>query len=443
MSDTTNVIRTPATPFSREREKRLMRKAAWRLIPFVFVAYVASFLDRTNISFAALTMNKDLDISTRTYGWVSGIFFIGYIAFAVPSSLAVVRFGARKWLTALTLAFGAISAATAFVESVPALALLRFLLGVAEAGLFSGIIIYLTGWFPSRYRARILTAFMLAAPLSSVIGGPLAAALLSMHGTAGLDGWRWLFLAEGLPAVLLGVAGLWLITSSPSDAKWLDADEKQWLVGQLRIEAQSHAETEHVRTWRLFLEPRVATLAIGQLFAYMAFYSVVLWLPQLLKTITTSTGLIGILAAVPFAAAMPAMILLGRRSDRARYRSTIVAISFALTSAGLVLATLAGPSVLALVGLSVVAIGVLAGQSSVFALPGKIFAPAVAAGVVGILSAVGNSGGFLGPTLTGALKESTGGFGTPFLVLAALTAVGAVLVGVLGRKWERQLTQQQ
>ncbi|MGW4339976.1 MFS transporter [Rhodococcus koreensis] len=436
MSEST-ATSTTAT-LSRERENRLMRKVAWRTIPLVFVGYIFSYFDRTNISFAALTMNEDLDISAYTYGWLAGIFFLGYIAFGVPSSLALGRFGARRWLSALMIAFGVISMATAFVNSVPALALLRFLLGVTEAGVFPGIIIYLTLWFPARFRGRVLTAFIIAVPLSAVIGGPLAGVILRMHDQLGMDGWRWLFLVEGLPAVLIGLAGLWLISSAPSDAKWLDRDERDWLVGQLRTEAESHTKTEHIRTRTLLHDPKVAVLALAQTCSIMAFYAVALWLPQLLKQITTSTGLLGLLAAIPFAAAIPSMILFGRYSDRGNSRSKFVAFAYALISIGLVLAALAGSSAWALVGLSIVAIGNLGGQSSLFALPGKLFAPAAAAASVAIISSVSNIGGFAGPYLTGALKETYGGFSAPFVVLAALTAAAAIVVGTLVRRWERE-----
>ncbi|MEV0104878.1 MFS transporter [Nocardia sp. NPDC050799] len=421
----------------QDQQRRVVRKIALRVLPLVFVGYIFSYFDRTNIGFAALTMNDDLGISAYTYGWIAGIFFLGYIAFGIPSTLALNRFSARFWLSALMIAFGVISTATAFVDSVPQLAIMRFLLGAAEAGVFPGILVYITMWFPPRYRGRVMTAFIIAVPFSAMIGGPLAGLILRMNETLGVEGWRWLFFVEGLPAFLIGLLGLRLIPSRPAEARWLSDHERRWLNEQLTPPEQPvTAATGKTRSWTAILDGRVIVLALAQTCSVMAFYGVTLWLPQLLKQISSSTDTIAMLSAIPYAAAIPAMILLGRSSDRTQKRAVHVGLAYGLITVGLLLAIVAGSSAWALVGLSVVAIGNLGGQSSLFSLPGTLFTPAKATAAIAVISSVSNIGGFAGPYAIGALKNASGGYTLPFIVLAVLAAAGATAVWVLGRRWE-------
>ncbi|WP_170945713.1 MFS transporter [Rhodococcus sp. 14-2483-1-2] len=416
-----------------------MRKIAWRVVPLVFIGYMFSFFDRSNISFAALTMNEDLGMSSYTYGWVAGIFFVGYILLGTPSTLALGRFGARFWLSSLIVTFGVISVATAFSTSVWHLALLRFLLGAAEAGVFPGIIVYLASWFPAQYRGRMLTAFIVAVPVSAMIGGPLASAILNLNGTLGFEGWRWLFAVEGIPAILIGLVGFRYIASTPKDARWLTGEERAWLVDALAEDNKAPGALTKVSAWKLLTNSRLVVIAVAQTASVMAFYGVSLWLPQLLREITSSVTAIGWLSAVPYAVAIPGMILIGRRSDRTQDRAAHVAFAYALMAVGLLLAVIAGTTVWALIGLSLVAIGTWGGQSSIFALPGKLFGAASAAAGVGLISSISNIGGFGGPYLIGALRDSAGGFTVPFLVLAAITAVSALVVATFVRKWENSV----
>lgn len=423
-----------------EFEKQLIRKVSRRVIPLIFIGYMFAYFDRSNISFAALTMNEDLGMTAYTYGWVAGIFFVGYILFGVPSNIILGRWGAKKWLSLLILSFGLISAATAAVTNVPQLVACRFLLGMAEAGVFPGIIVYVMQWYPPRYRGRILTAFIIAIPLSAAIGGPLAGLMLGMDGLLGLDGWRWLFLVEGVPAALIGILGFKLITSTPQDASWLNEHERGWLINEVSGDRDSAmaGSRDEIRPWRVLLSGKILTLAVVQTFAVMGFYGMSLWLPQLIREFTASSMLTAALAAVPFVVAIPAMILIGRSSDKRGTRAAHVAFSYGLIAAGLVLTVMAGSSAWALIGLTIVAVGNLGGQSSLFAIPRSILTASTAAAAVAMISSVSNIGGVVGPYLVGALKESSGGFAVPLLVLAGLSAVASLVVGIAVRGWADQ-----
>ncbi|RYH41513.1 MAG: MFS transporter [Alcaligenaceae bacterium] len=263
MSETKAASTHPA--LSPQREKQLIRKISWRVVPLVFTGYMFAYFDRSNISFAALTMNEDLGIAAYTYGWIAGIFFVGYIAFGVPSNFGFGRWGARKWLSLLMLSFGLISVATAFVTNVPQLAASRFLLGAAEAGVFPGIIVYVMLWFPAQYRGRLLTAFIIAVPLSAAIGGPLAGLILSMDDSLGLEGWRWLFLVEGIPAALIGILGFKYIASTPHDAAWLKEDERAWLIAETTHDDGSESQAgQGLSPWKILLDGKILTLALVQ-----------------------------------------------------------------------------------------------------------------------------------------------------------------------------------
>ena len=418
-------------------ESSVIRRMIWRLVPVVFLCYVFAYLDRVNISFAALTMNADLEITATAYGWIAGIFFIGYFLFAVPANVVLAKVGARIWLSSLTVAFGVIGLLCAFVQDQMTLAVLRFLLGAAEAGVFPGIIVFLTLWFPARHRAKVLTAFIIAAPVSAALGGPLAGAILQLHDALGLAGWRWLFLVEGAPTVLLGLAMFGLLASGPRTARWLSAAERRWLVTELETEAQAVEGTAgSMSTWRALVHPRVMVLCVAQTCVVVAFYGFALWLPQLLARLTESTTAIGLLSALPFVLAVPTMILVARSSDRTGERSKHVAACYVLVAVGLLIAAVSGTSWWALVGLSLVAMGNFGAQPSFFALPPIFLTGARVAAAVAIISSVSNLGGFLGPYMIGALKDVTGGFTVPLLVLACLGLVGTVTI-LATTRWSR------
>jgi ACS family tartrate transporter-like MFS transporter len=409
-----------------------LAKVAWRLIPFLGVLYFFAFLDRVNVGFAALTMNADLGLSAAAYGLGSGIFFLGYVLFEVPSNVLLERFGARAWIARIMISWGVLSAAMAFVQGPASFYTVRFLLGVAEAGFFPGIIYYLTCWFPSRYRARIIALFMVALPLSSVIGAPISTSLLDIR-AAGLEGWQWMFLLEAIPTIILGVAVLRVLTNKPADAKWLTADERGWLERELAAE---HAEADHGHTTSLrqaLMLPRVWRHGLVYFTVLVGLYGFSFWLPQIIATLGRLTNLqVGLMTTIPYALSCIALVAWGRHSDATGERSWHVAAPPLL--AALALATSGGVAnpLLAFAALCVAAVGIYACLPAFWALASRGLQGAAAAGAIALINSIGNLGGFLGPTAIGYARERTGSYAASLLLIALCLAVGAALV-----LWER------
>jgi ACS family tartrate transporter-like MFS transporter len=399
-----------------------------RLIPFLFVLYVVAYLDRINVGFAALQMKADLGFGDAVYGLGAGIFFVGYFLFEVPSNLILERVGARTWIARIMISWGVISSATMFVRDPTGFYLLRFGLGVAEAGFFPGMIHYLSWWFPARERARAVALFMTATAMAGVIGGPVSGALLELDGFAGLAGWQWLFLLEGLPAVGLGLVVLRTLTDRPEQARWLAPAEREWLAGQLAAEREAIRRAHRVGTLGALVHGRVWSLSLLYFLLVLGLYGVSLWLPQLVASLgRMSDFAVGALSAVPYLAACAGMVLVGGHSDRSGERRWHLAGPALCGALGLALAAGAEAPAPALAGLSLAALGIWSGLGPFWTLSGAFLTGEAAAGGIALINSVGNLGGFVGPTLLGYLCESTGGFGAGLLALAAALLAAAAL----------------
>lgn len=410
-------------------EDKVFAKAAWRLIPFMILLYVGNYLDRVNVGFAALTMRPDLGIGDEAFGIVGGIFFLGYFLFEVPSNVILEKAGARLWICRIMLSWGLISMATAFATGFLSLSALRFLLGVAEAGFFPGVIFYLSGWFPDRMRARFVALFLASVPLATVIGAPLSGAILGMDGVWGLRGWQWLFLLEGLPSCLLAFATLAYLPNGPKDARWLSTAERETIAARLA------ADPPHVHRalWPMLRDVRVWLLAIPDFGIVVALYGLSLWLPQIVKGFGLSNLTTGFVVALPYAASIVAAILWCRSSDRSGERVRHIAVAALIGAGGMVAAALTLGSVISIVALSVAASGIMASISVFWTLPSSFLRGTAAAGGIALINALANLGGFAGPYLMGWLKNATGGFTVGLEVLAASLVMTAVTVLAMGR----------
>jgi MFS transporter, ACS family, tartrate transporter len=404
-----------------------LRKIAWRLIPFMGLLYFVAFLDRVNVGFAALTMNADLGLTKSMYGLASGIFFLGYVLFEVPSNLIMERVGARLWIARIMISWGLLSAGTAFVSSPNQLYTLRFLLGVAEAGFFPGMILYLTYWFPAAWRARILSAFMVAIPVSSAIGSPVSTAILSLQ-AHGLHGWQWMFLIEGTPAVLCGFAVLVFLRDGPRKAAWLTSDEKEWLESELASERSGALPSHSVHA--ALREPRVWLLGLVYFGLLVGMYGYGFWLPQIVKGFGELSNLeVGFISAIPYAAAAVTMFLWSRHSDRTSERTWHIALPAFVGALGLAASAYFGNNpALALAALSLSAIGVYAALPVFWTLPTSLLAGSAAAAGIALVNSIGNTGGFFGPMLVGSIADATGSYGAALWTLAALVSLAGVLV---------------
>ena len=415
-------------------ERSAMRRIGWRLVPFLILAYFISFLDRVNVGFAAIQMNHDLGLTATVFGWGAGIFFLGYFLLEIPSNLALQRFGARVWIARILATWGLISAAMAFVQGPWSFVALRFLLGLAEAGFFPGVILYLTYWFPTEYRARIIGVFMISIPISSFLGSPVSGALLGLSGW-GLKGWQWLFILEGLPALVMAVAVLWLLPDRPGDAAWLPTDERDWLVRRLQAEATRNTRRSgEPSLWATLREPRLILLIIIYFGSTASSYGLTFWTPQIVKGYGLTNFGTGLLNSVPYGFASVAMILWGRRSDRLGERRWHLAFPFLILATGLAGGTIFSGLVPVVCALTVAAVGVYMLKGPFWALATEQLRPATAAASIAAINAVGNLGGFLGPYLIGAIKGATGSFTLSLVPLILFALVSAVVSLIVGRQ---------
>jgi ACS family tartrate transporter-like MFS transporter len=407
---------------------RAVARVRRRLIPFLFLLYVVAYLDRVNVGFAALDMNRDLGFSAAVYGLGSGIFFVSYTLLEVPSNLMLARVGAAAWIARIMLTWGLVSATTAFVQDARSFYVLRFLLGAAEAGFFPGIIYYLTQWFPARERARAVALFMTGTAIAGVIGGPLSSALLLLDGAWGLRGWQWLFLVEAMPAIALAPVVWRRLDAGPAEAAWLPDDERRWLATTLAAE-RAAAPAGHGDLGAALASGRLWALAAIYFSVVLAIYGVSLWLPQMLQAMGgTSAALVALVSAVPYVAAAAAMVAVGARSDRTGERRWHVAGPALAGATGFVLAALApGSFALSLAALSLAAMGVWGTLGPFWALPTAFLTGRAAAGGVALVNSVANIGGFVGPTVMGYMREVTGSFAAGLWLLAGALAAGAAI----------------
>ena len=413
---------------------RILARAAWRLIPFMMLMYVASFLDRVNISFAALAMNHDLGFSAQIYGFGAGVFFFGYFLFEVPSNLMLQKVGARIWMCRICVTWGILSMLTAFVTEPIGFYVLRFLLGAAEAGLYPGMILYMTYWFPSATRARFIALFLAAVPLSNVIGAPISGWLLGIEGW-GFRGWQWMLLLEGIPSLLCGLATLWVLPDGPSHAKFLSEDEKRIIAARLAAEPPGalHGFIEMLRDKRIWI------LMIPDFSIVIGLYGLNLWQPQMIKAMGYSNIETGFIVALPYLLAMGAMVALGWSSDRSGERPGHVAVGAFTGAAGMLGAVLFTHHGLVIASLCVACCGIYAALAVFWTLPSALLRGAAAAGGLALLNSFSNLGGFYGPYLMGWARQTTGDFVLGMTLLSAMLVVAGVSVIVIGRAFFRDV----
>ncbi len=405
-------------------------RIAWRLLPFLFLLYVANYLDRTNIAFATLRMKGDLGLSDSVFGTASGIFFIGYLGLQIPGALLVERWSARRLLALTLIAWGALTTLTGFVRTPMELYGARFLLGAAEAGFFPGVIVYLSHWFIYKDRAKALARFMSAIPIAYILGGPLAGAILGIS-WLGLPGWRWLFLLEGVPAVLLGIVTLFVLPDRADEARWLRSDERDWLAANLAEERQAKAHLAQVTIWQALRQPSVLLLTIGLFFCYSGGYAFWFWMPTMLQRLTGWTDLqrIGWIGAIPFIAGLIGMLLVGWNSDRTRERRWHFAIPQVTAAVALGAWFLAPHSnAMLMMAFTLVGFGTTAYLPSFWALPSAFLTSSGAAAAVGFINCTASIGGFVGPKIIGELSQRTGSFGSGFIFMIACWVIASVLV---------------
>ena len=416
-----------ATP-SDDGLDALYRRVSWRLMPFLFLCYVAAYLDRVNVGFAKLQMLNDLRFSDTVYGIGAGIFFIGYFIFEVPSNLLMTRTGARIWIARIMISWGLISSALMFADSVASFYVLRFLLGAAEAGFFPGIILYLTYWYPAHRRARMVALFMSGVAVAGIVGGPLSGWIMkTFAGMHGLSGWQWLFLLEGLPSVLIGIWTLFYLDDGIRAARWLSEDDKQRLE---RAIAEDQKQQQTMPLAQLFRSAKVWLLALVYFLCVMGLYGVSFWLPQLIKNSgVTDVFDIGLLSAIPYCVAAVVMVLFARHSDRTGERRWHTAIAALAGALGLVAATVySDNTVIALAALSVATAGILSTFPIFWSLPTAMLGGAAAAAGIAMINSIGNLAGFVSPYLVGAIRDATHSTASGIYLLAASLLGGAVLV---------------
>jgi len=415
-----------------QASERTLAKAFRRILPFIFACYVISYLDRTNVGFAALTMNKDIGLTAEQFGFGAGLFFIGYFLFEIPSNLIMQKVGARIWIARIMITWGIFSMATAFVVGPKSFAAARFLLGLAEAGFTPGIYLYFTHWFPGKWRAKVTAAFLVGIPVANMIGSPISGALLELGGLHGLRSWQWLLLVEGLPAVLLGIACLFVLADRPEKAKWLTDDEKAVLARRLAMEqraiASKHGTTlrDAMTNWRVFV------LAFINFCGIVGSIGVGLWMPQIIKQFGVEHTVVGWLTAIPYALGAVVMLWWARMANRAQNRVPYVAAALVIAAVALAASTALDAPALKLAALCLTVSGILAFQATFWAIPSTFLTGRAAAGGLALIVSVGNLGGFVGPSMVGAIKQFSQGFTAPLLAVSAVLLIGALSIAWLG-----------
>ena len=418
-----------------------MKKLTRRIVPFIMVLYFIAYLDRVNIGFAALTMNDDIGLSAAAFGFGAGIFFIGYFLFEVPSNLILHRVGARIWIARIMFTWGIISGSMAFVQGPTSFYVLRFLLGAAEAGFFPGIILYLSYWYPARYRAGVTALFMAAVPISIAIGSPISGALLLMDGILGLHGWQWLFLVEAAPAVLLAGVVLMYLTDRPEKADWLDEEERAWLIAEMKSEQTSVAQEHGTHSaLRALANPWVLSLALVYFGTSAGLYTVGIWSPQIIAQHGIGPFATGLINAIPPVLAVLAMVLWARHSDRTGERNWHVFAACLVAAVGLGLAAFTSSLIPVVLALVLVSAGVSSAKPPLWSIPTQFLTGAAAATGIATINSIGNLGGFAGPFIIGWILQETGGYRGGLLSVAAALVFSAALVILIGRLRNRNST---
>ncbi|HEY0423030.1 MAG TPA: MFS transporter [Rhodopila sp.] len=428
-----------------ELERQTIARVARRLLPLLMACYFIAYLDRVNVGFASLTMNKALGFTSAVYGFGGGIFFLGYFIFEVPSNVLLSKVGARVWIARILITWGIISACTAFIVGPISFYSVRFLLGIAEAGFFPGIILYLTWWFPSYYRSRIVGVFMAAIPLSNILGSLVSGALLGLDGWLGFAGWQWLFLLEAAPAVVLGVAFWLYMTDWPSEAHWLTPEQREWLITRLDSERMQRETIRHYSLRQALLDKRVLLLSLVYFGGTFSGYGIVLFQPQIVQRLSSGFGMTGVINAIPYVFAAGAMVLWGRHSDSTGERPRHVAIAYSVGAIGLIATALMTDPLLTMVTLVIAAMGQSSTGPTFWSLPTAMLSGTAAAGGIALINALGNLGGFFGPYLFGLIKDASGGsftFGLMALALGPILSATIVLALGHDRRLEHIPTRQ-
>jgi ACS family tartrate transporter-like MFS transporter len=409
-------------------EQRTIAKVRKRLVPFLILCYFVAYLDRVNVGFAALTMNKDLGLSASAYGFAAGVFFLAYFLFEVPSNLFLARVGARKWIARIMFTWGVVSGATAFVGGETGFIVIRVLLGIAEAGFFPGIIFYLTLWFPAVYRARIIGSFMAAIPLSTVIGAPVSGLLLGMDGYMGMKGWQWLFILEAVPALILSVVVYYYLTDRPADATWLEPDERAWLEARLALEHTKRVAVRHYSVTQALINPKVLALSAVYFGAVATNYGLSFFLPQIVKAFGVSNLQAGLVTSLPYAVGLIGMVWWGHHSDRTGERRYHLAFSLLVASTGIAVSTMLPDPVMKMTALSIAGFGIFSGLPLFWTLPTAFLSGTASAGAIALINSIGNLAGFAGPFAVGWIKDATGSYTGGLLLLSAAGLTAAVIV---------------
>ena len=416
----------------RTLEQRTMAKISWRLLPLIVVIYFVAYIDRTNVGFAASGMNKDLGFTAYVYGWGAGIFFLGYFLFEVPSNVILHRVGARVWIARIMLTWGIVSGLMMFISGQASFLTVRFLLGVAEAGFFPGVLLYFTYWFPTAYRARVVSALFLAVPGSNAVAAALSGAILQLDGTWGLAGWKWMFLLESLPAILLAPVVLTVLTDRPSAATWLSSDERTWLERQLKSEQRAMDGTQkHLTLFQALTDRRVAGLSMIYLTIVTATYGITFFLPLIVKGHGLSDVATGLATAIPYTIGTIGMVLWAYSSDRRHERRWHFFVASVVAGIGLIAAGLSTGLVASLAAMSVATIGLYGSKPAFWPLPSTFLSGTAAAGGIAMVNSIGNLGGFLGPYIVGWIKDSTQSYASGLYFLAACAFASGVIALVV------------
>jgi MFS transporter, ACS family, tartrate transporter len=417
---------------SDELERATMRKVSIRLLPILFVLYIASYLDRTNVSIAALQMNKAIGLSSAAYGFGAGVFFIGYGLLEVPSNLFLARFGARRWIARIAVTWGILACAMMFVRGTTSFYVLRFLLGAAEAGAFPGIIFYLSNWFPERQRGTAMSKFMVSVPVAGVIGGPLGGTLLGLDGRAGLAGWQWLFLVEGVPSIVLGIVVWFVLVDRPADAKWLTTAERDWLTTHMAAERERRVGISEANTVKALTSGIVWWLAITYFLSIAGLLGPLFFGPVLLsEALHISTLKVGYLMGVISLAGVAGMLVNGAHSDRSKERILHAATPMLLMMVGFIVTALSHNAVTLIGGLALISFSANAIVPVFWCVPSTLLSGTAAAGGIALINSIGNLGGFAAPSIIGWGKALTGNYVGSMLVLAAFAiAAGLMMLSI-------------
>jgi MFS transporter, ACS family, tartrate transporter len=413
---------------NQDFERRVIRKVCWRLLPLIVLIYFVAYADRTNVGFASFGMTRQFGFSAYIYGWGAGIFFLGYFLFEVPSNLLMQRTGVRFWVARIMITWGIVAAATALTVGPASFLLLRFMLGMAEAGFFPGMILYLTFWFPRAYRARVVAALFLAVPGSNAVTAAASGALLQLDGVWGFPGWQWLFVLEALPAVLLAFAVLAFLTDKPADATWLRPDERVWLQAELDRERRAVVrESGSLTAWQALRDGRVIACALIYLTVVTATYGITFFMPLILKKIGGSDLRTGLLTALPYVVGTIGLVFWSASSDRTRERKWHFIVACLTGAAGLAAAGMLGSTPTALVAMSVATIGLYGAKPAFWAIPTDSLSGPGAASGIAFINSIGNLGGFIGPYVIGWLRQSTATYEYALYFLAACSLLSAMI----------------